>query len=493
VTGRYIGAPWRSRFLRAPKYALILFKDSRFVPLGSLADVRLGIKSGNDGFFFVAPTGQLTERTLTSGRSVRINVIGLKGWRGDIQAKDLSSAVLNPHRLFRGEDDRRFVIPKVTGSLYLKARDQAPSADLAEYVRFAEAQGVHETPLVRQNGIEPRWWVQARTVIAPRWVLPYNSLYDYGAWDNEHRAVINGRFVGVQPLDDVDADLLGAALNTTLVVMSRLLEGVTTGVEGAFDVGPPAARRMVVPDPRQFQDRHHARVREILDEVRRGDRMPPAPNEHAEVEGPRRRLDEAVLIALGYTRGDASVVLGRCYEAYGRWRAMIRQMQVQMERNRTAMNRAGVGRTGDLSKRVADQIWDELAPSARLFPSGALSASEPMTEVSPDHRWRPGRDRPMFGEGHVRSATGRDLDVGSWEQAQYVGLLLDLGFRAPLLVPTNSRRAAEVVRQFAIARDIFIQSASERARLYVGDRSDAITDLVLRRWYAECRRSGMSD
>lgn len=39
-------------------------------------------------------------------------------------------------------------------------------------------------------------------------------------------------------------------LNSTFTTVSRLLEGVSTGNEGAFDVGPPSVRLMRIPDPR---------------------------------------------------------------------------------------------------------------------------------------------------------------------------------------------------------------------------------------------------
>lgn len=78
------------------------------------------------------------------------------------------------------------------------------------------------------------------------------------------RRVLNGRFVGVEPHARTNSDLLGAALNSTFVILTRLLEGVSTGSEGAYDVGPPAARLMVIPDPRRFTAAGEVKVREVL-------------------------------------------------------------------------------------------------------------------------------------------------------------------------------------------------------------------------------------
>jgi hypothetical protein len=50
--GEYVGRPWRARFLRAPKIALQIEARPEFVPLGRLAEVSLGLKTGADSFFF---------------------------------------------------------------------------------------------------------------------------------------------------------------------------------------------------------------------------------------------------------------------------------------------------------------------------------------------------------------------------------------------------------------------------------------------------------
>jgi hypothetical protein len=58
--------------------------------------------------------------------------------------------------------------------------------------------------------------------------VTYNSAYDYGAWHNPSGAVLNGRFVGAEPLDPQASELLGAVLNITFAASGRLLEGVAT-------------------------------------------------------------------------------------------------------------------------------------------------------------------------------------------------------------------------------------------------------------------------
>src|SRR5438445_13314486 len=98
---RYVGRPWRSRFLRAPKEALELASRSDFVDVRDLATARLGLKTGADRFFYVRPLERVTDLSQLGNPRTRrgVPVEGLDGWQGRISASDLRPAILNPHEL----------------------------------------------------------------------------------------------------------------------------------------------------------------------------------------------------------------------------------------------------------------------------------------------------------------------------------------------------------------------------------------------------------
>lgn len=488
----YKGAPWRSLFLRAPKYAHQLVARDNFCALGELASVRLGLKTGNDGFFYLRTAGAATALTLERSRSRRILVSGLNGWEGSLQSADLRPAVLNPHQLWEGEGQRQFTIPTSTGIAYLLPRDRAATGELAAYISLGEAQSVHEGPLVRSNGTSGRWWRQARAVANPPWVLPYNSAYDYGAWDNPSLAVINGRFVGVMPADGVDSELLGAALNTSMVILTRLLEGTSTGVEAAFDVGPPAAKRMSIPDVRKVPKSRRSQVIAALDALRDANYMPPAPDPEAKVHALRRELDLAVLRGLGHTAGEASAIAGRCYEDYARWRKTMRAMQVQMEANRSAMNRSGASRSVDPIRRAGRHVWDELAPDTPLWPSSLLTATDTFEEADIAVSWRPGVQEPMFDAGEAQASDGSTIDLTEWERVQYAGALLDVGFRPPLAIPVSRIRCTELLAALKAAQQDFEHAAIAKAVIYAGADGGAVVEHAEALWRRASRLSGMT-
>jgi hypothetical protein len=354
LTASYVGSPWRSRFLRAPKVALELASRPDFVALGELATLQLGLKSGADSFFFVRP---LDQRRVGQSRG-SVLVSGMRGaWQGRLAASDLRAAVLNPHELFV-DDRRRLLIPS-RQHYYLAPRSGRLREELSSYVEVGERAGINHRPLVRQNSTS-RWFVQARGVISSRWALPYSSGYDYGAWDNRAGAVLNGRFVGAEPLHGVDSFTLGAVLNSTLTLVGRLLVGTTTGVEGAFDVGPPAARNIRVPDIRSLTDEARARVCERFNAWIDRDEMLPAPSRTGHVDSLRHELDIAILAALGLTRGQASALLGKVYESYGRWRASVENVEAMMRANRREMARNRTGRSVNPIRLAAQRVWEEL-------------------------------------------------------------------------------------------------------------------------------------
>lgn len=490
--GRYVGAAWRSRYLRAPKVALTLANRPDFCPLGELAEVRLGLKTGSDKFFFLNVTDSRPAESLFSTRAKKIGIKGLGNWEGAIDSRDLKSAVLNPHRLERDDGARSFLIPRSTSTVYLFPRDQTPSGDLGAYVAFAEMQGTDDLPLVKSNGTANRWYRQVRSSVTSQWVMPYNSQYDFGAWENPYGAVLNGRFIGVDAKEGVDAQLLGAVLNSTFVATGRLMQGVPTGTEGAIDVGPPAARLMAVPDVRQMNPSGIQEIQSVLERLRNLDVMPPAPDADGSVVPIRRELDIAILVALGMTRGQASALAGRCYESYARWRQRIRQVEEQMARNRRAMNKAGVNRSGDPLKRLAKRIWEELAPETPLLPSDQLHIADKFETVEIDRSWRPGPDVPMLQPGRAIGRTGEEVDLGSWHRVQYAGMLLNLGVRGPLPIPLEEQRAQIVVTRFSDESRRLLHAAEARAVAYSGADAQSVVDQVISLWHRACIDAGLT-
>lgn len=486
---RYRARPWRSRFLRAPAIALRIAQRQGFLPLGEIANVSLGLKTGADAFFFLRASEPLNASELGRKRSrTSVQVKGLS-WEGKLEKGDLRGALLNPHRL-QDKRGRRFVVPNRSQDVYLFPQDVPPRAGLADYLVAGEREGLPKRPLVKANATEKRWDRQSRPPIDWRWVLPYNSAYDYGAHDNKARLVLNGRFVGCHAKEDVPEELLGAALNSTFVILTRLLEGTATGSEGAYDVGPPAARLMRVPDPRALES-DGDEILEALGAWRDEGHIPPAPDRAGRVSPARRSLDELILRALGESKGEAAYLLEECYAAYGRWRSAVEDVENRVRENRRTLAMSGRERSDNPVDLVARQVWDELSVDLPLLPSGSPVSLGPVETVPVAASFRAPRHEPMFGAGEIQAPNGESIDLGSFARVRYVDMLLRLGFHPPLLVPVDAQIAAQIADLYEQTLARIDKEAMALAKSTIGDdATHEVADAVIRMWRHACHSAG---
>lgn len=488
----YIGAAWRARFLRAPKVALELAARPDFVALSQLANIKLGLKTGADSFFFLERIETTSEGKQLISRRGLVTVEGMDGWRGEVSTSDLRPAVLNPHQLFLGES-RSFGIPEIPKHYYLFPRPGKLRFGLGEYVKLGELKGIQAGELVKSNASDVGWYRQARTLIASEWVLPYNSAYDYGAWHNPSGAILNGRFVGVEPYDQPSSELLGAVLNSTFAASGRLLEGVATGVEGAFDVGPPAARRVMVPDFRRFSDAASKKVLKAFEAIRKGGRMIPAPSSKGLVDHFRRDLDTALLVGLGLSAGQAAALLERVYTSYGRWRGNIENVEMQMRANRRQMHATGQTRDQKPVEVAGKRVWEEIEHEVRLYPKGLLSDAEVVEVVNVPSSANLPDTEPLFDAGVIH-LKNKVVDLGAYDRVRYVAMLRVLGIVGSVEVPTSAAKARAICELFEKDQKRFGELALPQAAKYVSgaDAAAEVVEAARKHWYAASRKSALT-
>lgn len=474
---RYAGSPWRSRFLRSPKAGITLAQRDDFVALGDVATVKLGLKTGADKFFFVSAAG----RPVGS----RIPIAGLNSWTGSLARADLLPGIQTPKELDT-EHGRRAMVPTSRGRYSGETYYFAPRARLDkaahEYVAWGELQNVHEKKLVQQNADSSGWYRQTRNQVTSRWALPYNSGYDYGAVDNRIGALLNGRLLGVEPKNDVDADLLGAVLNSTAVILIRLLEGVTTGNEGAFDIGPPAARVMRVPDPRRMADPGRQELLDALLAIQNHGYLPPGPDREGRVSPLRRDLDQAVFVALGASRGDATIVVDGIYASYGRWRAAVEDVEDQMQVHRRALSRRGGTRAESPLQRSTRLVWDEVHSTAPLLLNGLVAGTD-IDVVDPIFRTADDAQAALFADTEYPTPDGNTVDLRDHRRIDLARKVRDLGYTGPFPLPTEPATAQKVRDEMLVLEAVTKAEIEQRASSYVNaDLVPDVTEQVLRKW-----------
>lgn len=473
--GRYVGLPWRSRYLRSPTMAHVMNDRADFVALGDLGSVHLGAKTGADGYFFV----KLEE----SVKGAKSRVRGLSGaWTGIMGNTHLKAALQNPKDLDTHEGRRFVVRTKNLPGRYFSPAKVIRDEGVRSYIRAGEDDGIHEQRLVKSNA-DGAWYRQSRAVITSPWALPYNSALDYFAVDNTKAgAILNGRFIGVEPAKDVEGDLVGAVLNSTFTMLARLLVGVATGNEGAYDVGPPAARLMRIPDPRLFSSNGVQRVRDALEQIRKADKIPAAPDKSGSVDRLRRELDTAILVALGESPGGAAVLLDRLYSSYARWRRAVENVESQVRGNRRALGARGGNRTQDPLKRAMKMVHDEIGSQHQvaLADIAGVANLDLIDAITPEDDLQDA----IIQMTSVKVRGGGTTDLKSTSRVDFVRELRQMGWVGNVPIP-DEHISRDYVHRLRSARMALELAAMKRAAAYVSSNQlEEVVAGVVKQWCA---------
>jgi type I restriction-modification system DNA methylase subunit len=147
-TARYIGNKWGGKYMRAPEIFFTILEKGKgkLVRLGDIAEVRFGIKTGANEFFYLEPTGK-------PAPAGYLHVRNGAGWEGEIEEEFLKPVIKSPREcrsiLIKPEDLRY--------KIFMCHRDKSELEGTAalEYIHWGETQGYHERPSCRGR---QRWW-----------------------------------------------------------------------------------------------------------------------------------------------------------------------------------------------------------------------------------------------------------------------------------------------------------------------------------------------
>lgn len=280
--GRYTGGKWGGLYLRAPDiYFRVLDKaGDRLVRLGDVAEVRFGIKTGANDFFYlevlpyrpVCPLcGKVHEEALTQEEEAAYRVRGERppenalvavrneaGWKGYLEGGSLRPVIRSPRNL-------------PTFSLKVDALDldtwifcpPTLNPHTQHYVSWGEEtevqlsqgrnrgrriKGYHNLPSISNN--RP-WWRLSKPVSPPNLVCMMSYNDRFGFWVNRE-ALVDNRLYTIQPKPGVELEALAVALNSPFVFLQQGLLGRSNLGQGALDFKVYEAERLLILDPRQL-------------------------------------------------------------------------------------------------------------------------------------------------------------------------------------------------------------------------------------------------
>ena len=195
---KYIGDKWGAKYLRAPDiYWTILEKGKdKLVRLGDIAEVRFGIKTGANKFFYLDP-----ER--------------IQEW--GIESEYLKPVIKSPR-----ECQNICVDPsQLQFKLFMCHADRMALANTAalEYIKWGEKQGYHQRESCRGRA---RWWDLGKRDFAD--LLWIETMHEsFKVHRNAPLIYESDKFYGIKSQDNIDT--LTALLNSTFVMLFKLLSG----------------------------------------------------------------------------------------------------------------------------------------------------------------------------------------------------------------------------------------------------------------------------
>jgi hypothetical protein len=205
---KYIGNKWGGKYLRAPDiYWTILEKGKgKLVRLGDIAEVRFGIKTGANEFFY-------------------LDEARIKEW--GIEEEFLKPVIKSPReckRILIDPKDLKFKI-----FMCHKDKRELKGTSALEYIKWGESQGFDERPSCSGR---PKWWDLGVRRFPP--IISPSSISEYYRTFKNVNVYADKRLYEIYPNDDIDLVVLG----TNVIMFSFFLELASrTGLgEGLIDL-----------------------------------------------------------------------------------------------------------------------------------------------------------------------------------------------------------------------------------------------------------------
>ena len=297
-TARYIGNKWGGKYLRAPDIFFTILEKGKgkLVRLGDIAEVRYGIKTGANEFFYLEPTGKPASKGC-------LHVRNAAGWEGEIEQEFLKPFLFSLKEVERYEVTPSHLERKVLLCSWTKEelRRQRKKGVLS-YIEYGEKQGFDRRPSVKGR---PLWYAipeqnlphcVSNQFLGERLGFPY--LYNV--------LVCNVFFVATFTKTEA---LTGTALLNSIVSLlaAEVTSRKTYGIGVAYLYGPEIrALSVMAPDVLSFEDKQH--LHETFSSMRKRAILKIAD----EIQQPdRRALDDMIFDVLGLTKGEREAV----YEA----------------------------------------------------------------------------------------------------------------------------------------------------------------------------------
>lgn len=366
----HTGGKWGIH-LRAPDIFFELMDrfGDKFVPLRELAEIRFGLKTGCDAFFFPRDiTDEVVERMsdsefkktygITRRETKKVRVCKA----GDGSVHLIEAEYLEPEVHSLMEIDSITIKPenlKRRVLLVSEPKSALRGKHVAKYLRYGEThamgRGEGNLPVPKKVSVasrasESRFWYDLTGSRPGMLFWPKAQQYRHIVPLNAAGFICSNNLYDVYPLHDIPPAVLAAVLNSSIVALAKFQYGRGVGREANLKTEVVDLNMMPVPDPRKFSKRAQEALLGSFGSISRrisGDLI----SEFGEVD--RQTMDEAILQGLGAERSESDEFRARVYDQMTRHLTQARDLELIAQKNRLASGRNGE----DSIRQVSRSEW----------------------------------------------------------------------------------------------------------------------------------------
>ena len=401
---KYGGGKW-GKYLRAPNLYFQIMERyaSRFVPLGEIATIRFGVKSGCDAFFMPRDVSQefLDDYSKLEWNDAPLHTHCKRGEvesgevilvrAGDGTVHPIEKEYLAPEVHSLMNVSRPTISPADLDRLVLfvsKPVEKLKGTYVLKYLRYGEQNAFASTkskavPVPQRATCAARDpWYDLTYTKCGHIIWPKSQQYRHIIVHNKNRVIVNCNLYDVTAVDEKESppDLMAAILNSTLVGLVKIYFGRYAGTEGNLKTEVVDVNLLEIPDPRDVPKSVAKKLRdafaqlctrttggmveEAFMECRSYERIKKLAENPVELPNElkmadRRDLDLAVFELLGIANASEreKLVNELYYETANHFR-QIRIVEVQKQEQRSKSE----GREFRTDELAAD-LWDSLPPA----------------------------------------------------------------------------------------------------------------------------------
>jgi len=512
--GDYYGGKW-GIFLRAPDlwFALLDNFGPQFTPLGDIAEVRFGVKTGNDSFFFpIDASGQClathpdpADFKITYGvprkavESGQVKLVRCGEGRGEIRPIEAKYLEPEVHNLM--QVNKFSVDPEDCSHLMLFVsglKETLKNTYLLKYLNWGEQKGVHLGSTVAGRATKEHEWYDLTWNKRADLILPKIQQYRLISFINPKSTHINSSLLGIYNVEEKLIKPLCGILNSTISILSRLVYARILGNEGNIQLDVYSAKMMLVPNimhcsSQPIIDRINSSFDRMLDrnvlgflsERRLRQMSFTQAGKEAQLDklsdlceldmNDRRELDDAVLEMLGVeSPARRQELLDELYGYLREFFELTRQKEEKAISNKNKARRRGQASPAEIAAQILAAIQEEHGGLLRRYDPDFLDLAKPFDtfELPAEGMPQPLKDsNPLLYDRGVVFLKGKkplsNINTKIPEQDPLIILLARSGIRGLVRIPHDPEECQRLHQEF----DAYLRRREEALRELIANRT----------------------